>query len=135
MHVYADFIITTVQSQNVVVAKDGSAKIGIVAEGPGKENFRYNWSRVENIPLPRTVSGENTQNLMITSITSADSGEYYCGVTNQWRSHTKSDKVTINVLGEYHQCHIQNNGKALSQVFYGKSSMRVQLRDKLSAIA
>ena len=107
VHVYADYITTIVQSQYVVVAKDGSAKIGIVAEGPGKENFTYNWSRVESIPLPRTASGENTQNFMITSITSADSGEYYCVVTNQWGSHMKSDKVTINVLGEYRQCCIQ----------------------------
>ena len=115
-----------------MVAQDESAKICVVAEGPGKKNFTYNWSRVKNIPLPRTTSGEDTQNLMITSITSADSGEYYCVVTNQWGSHTKSDKVTINVLGEYIPSVQQslivsnaNNGKALPQVYYGKNSMRV----------
>jgi len=81
-----------------LVAKGKSVEIGVIAKGPGKENFKYQWRRADNA-LPSTANGENTQSLTITSVTSHDGGSYYCVVTNQWRNVVESDRATVNVLG------------------------------------
>ena len=83
-----------------MVSNSRSINLIITAEGPGKENFKYSWRRANNRPLPRYASGENTPNLMIGSITSSDSGPYYCIVVNQWENVVESERAMINVLCE-----------------------------------
>ena len=42
----------------------------------------------------------NSTELTITSVTSSDSGLYYCIVMNQWGNMVKSNNATVNVLCE-----------------------------------
>ena len=72
----------------------------LIVEGPGSDNFTYEWKKVGVDELPDSVRG-NTQNLTIRSVMPSDSGLYYCVVMNQWGRVVKSRNATVNVLCEY----------------------------------
>ena len=48
--------------------------------------------------LPDTASGGNSAELTIISVTSSDSGSYYCIVMNKEGETVKSFNATVNVL-------------------------------------
>ena len=88
------------QPQNVTVAKGNKVDLSIMARGPGRKMFTYQWKKVGSDSLPDTASGENSAKLTITSITPSDDGLYYCIVMNQWGNIAQSDNATVNVLCE-----------------------------------
>ena len=97
---YTVTISIAIQPSRIVAAEGESIDITIIAEGLGKENFRYQWRRRDSLPLSNTTSGTDTQNLMITSVAFSDSGSYYCVVTNQWEYEVDSDYVAVTILSK-----------------------------------
>ena len=86
------------QPKDVTVSKGGTVELSIDARGEGRKSFTYEWKKVGSDSLPDTASGGNSTELTITSITSSDSGLYYCTVMNQWGTMVKSNNATVNVL-------------------------------------
>ena len=84
--------------RDVTVGDGGTVVLSIDAIGRGK--FTYQWKKVGSDSLPDTASGGNSTELTITSVTSSDSGLYYCIVMNQWGNMVKSNNATVNVLCE-----------------------------------
>ena len=91
-------VISQHQPISVTLGEGDKLALYLVAEGPGSNNFTYKWRKVGNDTLPATTEGGSTQNLTITSVTSSDSGLYYCIVMNQWGNMVKSNNATVNVL-------------------------------------
>ena len=86
--------------RDVTVSESGTVVLSIVARGAGRRLFTYEWKKVGSDSLPDTASGGNSTELTITSVTSSDSGLYYCIVMNQWGNMVKSNNATVNVLCE-----------------------------------
>ena len=86
--------------EDVTVSEGGTVVLSIDARGRGSDSFTYEWKKVGSDSLPDTASGEDSTELTITSVTSSDSGLYYCIVMNQWRNAVKSNNATVNVLCE-----------------------------------
>ena len=86
--------------KGVTVSEGDSVVLNIDARGPGRSSFTYEWKKVGSDSLPNTASGGNLTKLTITSVTSSDSGLYYCIVINQWGNMVKSNNATVNVLCE-----------------------------------
>ena len=72
--------------------------LSVTANGPGNDKFTYQWKRSDETSLPTSASGKNSNNLKISSVTSSESGSYYCIVMNQWGNMVKSNEATVNVL-------------------------------------
>ena len=75
--------------------------LSVAANGPGKSSFTYRWKRRGSTPFSSTATGKNSKNLKISSVTSSDSGSYYCTVMNQWGNMMNSDEATVNVLCKF----------------------------------
>ena len=86
--------------RDVTVSEGGRAVLSIDARGAGRKSFTYEWKKVGSDSLPDTASGGNSAELTITSVTSSDSGLYYCIVINQWGNMVKSNNATVNILCE-----------------------------------
>ena len=86
--------------RDITVSEGGTVILNIVASGAGRTLFTYEWKKVGSNSLPDTASGGNSTELTIASITTSDSGLYYCIVMNQWRNMVKSNNATVNVLCE-----------------------------------
>ena len=86
--------------RDVTVSEGGTIVLSIDARGIGRNSFTYEWKKVGSDSLPDTASGGNSTELTITSVTSSDSGSYYCIVMNQWGNMVKSNNATVNVLCE-----------------------------------
>ena len=71
--------------------------LSVTANGPGSDQFIYQWRKMDSNTLPSSARGMNTHTLVILSVNSSDSGSYYCVVTNQWGNTAKSMKATVNV--------------------------------------
>ena len=74
--------------------------MSVTARGTGRKSFTYEWKKVGSDSLPDTASGGNSTELTITSVTSSDSGFYYCIVMNKQRNTVRSDNATVNVFCE-----------------------------------
>ena len=88
------------QPEDVTVNDGGKVVLSITARGPRRKSFTYEWKKVGSDSLPDTASGGNSTELTITSVTSSDSGLYYCIVMNKQGNTLTSDNATINVLCE-----------------------------------
>ena len=88
------------QPQSVTVAKGNKIDLSIIARGPGRTMFTYQWKKLGSDSLPDTAKGGNSTHFTITSITPSDGGMYYCIVMNQWGYRVQSDSATVNVLCE-----------------------------------
>ena len=88
------------QPRDVTVSKGGKVVLSVNAKGPGKRSFTYEWKKVGSESLPDTANGGNSTELTITSVTSSDSGFYYCIVMNQWGTKVESNNATVNVFCE-----------------------------------
>ena len=86
--------------KNVTVSENGTVVLSVDAGGIRRKSFTYEWKKVGNDSLPDTASGGNSTELTITSVTSSDSGLYYCIVMNQWGTMVKSNNAAVNVLCE-----------------------------------
>ena len=86
------------QPKDVIVSEDGTVVLNVVARGTGRKSFTYEWKKVGSDSLPDTASGGNSTELTITSVTSSDSGLYYCIVMNTKGEMVKSYNATVNVL-------------------------------------
>ena len=87
--------------KNVTVSEDGTVKLSVDAGGVRRRSFTYEWKKVGSDSLPDNASGGNSIELTITSVTSSDSGLYYCIVINQWGTMVKSNNAAVNVLCEF----------------------------------
>ena len=72
----------------------------ITAQGPGHNNFTYQWKKMSSSSLPSRASGIDTTQLVIRSVTTSDRGSYYCIVTNQWGRMVNSTRATVKILGK-----------------------------------
>ena len=86
--------------EDVTVSEGGTVVLSVDARGTGRRSFTYEWKKVGSNSLPDTANGGNSTELTITSVTSSDSGLYYCIVINQWGNMVKSNNATVNVLCE-----------------------------------
>lgn len=77
--------------------------MNITADGPGNNNFVYQWKKRGSNSLPDNVKGKDTPKITISSVTSSDNGSYYCVVTNQWGNMTQSNDAIVTVLGKASQ--------------------------------
>ena len=91
------------QPKDIAVSEGGTVVLSIDARGEGRGSFTYEWKKVGSDSLPDTASGGNSAELTITSVTSSDSGLYYCIVMNQWGTMMKSNNASVNVLCELHR--------------------------------
>ena len=87
-----------------LAARLTTVSLDIDARGEGRSLLTYEWKKVGSDSLPDTASGGNSTELTITSVTSSDSGLYYCIVMNQWGTMVKSNNAIINVLCELKIC-------------------------------
>ena len=98
-YTFTGYIIITHHPQSgITLAKGNMLQLNITADGPGKTNFKYQWKKRGSNSLPNRVNGEDTSKITITSVTTSDSGSYYCVVTNQWDNMTTSTDATVTVL-------------------------------------
>ena len=101
---FIDYIIITSHPESDVTLANGNRlRLSLIADGPGKNNFKYQWKKRGSNSLPNRVSGEDTSKITISLVTPSDSGSYYCVVTNQWGNMTTSNDATVTVLGK--SCH------------------------------
>ena len=97
---YVDEFTISQPQQSITLAEKDTLVLPLIVEGPGSDNFTYEWKKVGVDELPDSI-GENTQNFTIRSVMPSDSGSYYCIVMNQWGRMVKSRNTTVNVLCEY----------------------------------
>ena len=71
--------------------------LSVTASGPGSNKFTYQWKRRDSTSLPDGASGGTARSLKITSVTTSDSGSYYCVVMNQWGNMMESNDATVTV--------------------------------------
>ena len=69
--------------------------LNVTADGPGI--FTYQWKKRDGTSLPSRASGRKTPSLNIRSVTSSDSGSYYCIVMNQWGNMMESNDAKVIV--------------------------------------
>ena len=101
---FIDYIVITSHPESgVILAKGNTLRLSLITDGPGKNNFKYQWKKRGSNSLPNRVNGKDTSKITITSVTPSDSGSYYCVVTNQWGNMTTSNDATVTVLGK--SCH------------------------------
>ena len=96
--VVIDDISISMHPRDVTVGEGGTVVLSIDVTGSG--NLTYEWKKVGSDSLPDTASGGDSTELTITSVTSSDSGSYYCIMMNQWGNMVKSNNATVNVLCE-----------------------------------
>ena len=83
--IFIDYIIITSHPESeVILAKGNTLRLSLITDGPGKNNFKYQWKKRGSDSLPNRVNGKDTSEITIRSVMSSDSGSYYCVVTNQW---------------------------------------------------
>ena len=92
-----DSIIISQHPQNVTLSRGNKLHLSVTANGPGSDQFNYQWKKMDSSSLPSTSRGVNSPNLIIPSVNPSDSGLYYCVVTNQWGNMMESKKATVNV--------------------------------------
>ena len=92
-----DHIIIIQYPQSVTLATGNTLNLNIAAIGPGSNQFTYQWKRRDDTSLPSRANGKNTSTLMITSVTTSDSGSYYCIVMNPWGRTRQSSDAIVNV--------------------------------------
>jgi len=96
-----DQINFTQHPEDVLVGEGDVLTLTIAAEGPGRDQFTYQWNKMGSNSLPNKASGGDTAQLVITSVTTSDSGSYYCIVTNQWGRMVESMRSIVKILGRY----------------------------------
>ena len=85
--------------KDVLVGEGDRVMLTTIAEGPGSDQFTYQWKKMgSNSFTRRRASGEDTTQLVITSVTTSDRGSYYCIVTNQWGRMVESMRATVKIL-------------------------------------
>ena len=87
--------------KNSLVKKGDALTLTIRAEGPGSDQFIYQWKKMDGKLPSSRASGVDTTQLVITSVTTSDRGSYYCIVTNQWGKVNESMKAEVKVLCEF----------------------------------
>ena len=71
--------------------------LSVTASGPGSNEFTYQWKRRDGTSLPDRTSGGTARSFKIRSVTTSDSGSYYCVVMNQWGNMVKSNDAAVTV--------------------------------------
>ena len=97
-----DRIDFTQHPEGVLVGEGNELTLTITAEGPGSDQFTYQWKKMGSNSLPDKASGVDTAQLVITSVTTSDRGSYYCIVTNQWGRMVESMRALVKILSELH---------------------------------
>ena len=78
------------------VNEGGVVTFTAIGNGIKTREFKYEWvkSKGENI----TTVGRNAQ-LMINDVKIKDQGNYFCGITNEWKTKY-SNYVQLTVIGK-----------------------------------
>ena len=92
-----DGIVIAQHPQSVTLATGNMLNLSITAYGPGNNQFTYQWKRRDGTSLPSRANGKRSSNLKITSVTTSNSGSYYCVVMNQWGNMVESNDAIVNV--------------------------------------
>ena len=81
--------------QSVTLATGNMLTLNVTASGPG--NITYQWKKRGKTLSSDKANEERTSSLKIRSVTSSDSGSYYCVVMNQWGNMMESNDATVTV--------------------------------------
>ena len=92
-----DYIIFSRHPQSITLATGKMLTLSVTANGPGNNKFNYQWKRRGSTSLPDRANGGKNSNLEIRSVSTSDSGSYYCVVMNQWGSMIESNDATVTV--------------------------------------
>ena len=86
----------TVSPLRQTVNEGGVATFTAIGNGIKTREFKHEWvkSKGENI----TTVGRNAQ-LMINNVKIKDQGNYFCGITNEWKKKY-SNNVQLTVIGK-----------------------------------
>ena len=89
--------VVSVMSVRETELKEGeNAEFNCTATGVGASNFTYQWF-LNNQP----VDGEDTQTLVVSSVSEGNTGDYTCSVLNPYGVIGRSDNIITLVLGTY----------------------------------
>ena len=91
------YIIISQHSQSVILATGNVLTLNVTAIGPGSNRFKYQWKRRGSTSLSNRAEGRKTSSLKIRSVTTSDSGSYYCAIVNQWGNMIESNDATVTV--------------------------------------
>ena len=114
--------ITIIQSPEDVLVRDGSKlMLTVTAQGPGHDNFTYQWKKMGSNSLPSRASGVDTKQLVIRSVTSSDN---YCTVTNQWGRMMESMRTAVKILGWcFPYCFVNYYSKMANFGYYSRNKI------------
>ena len=98
-HYISDPLTIIQPPENFLVRDGGTLMLTVTAQGPGHDNFTYQWKKMGTNSLPSRASGVDTKQLVIRSVTTSDKGSYYCTVTNQWGRMMESMRTAVKILG------------------------------------
>ena len=97
MLIIPDDIVISQHPQSVTLATGNMLTLSVTANGPGNNRFNYQWKRRDSTSLPDRANGGRNSNLEIRSVSTSDSGSYYCVVMNQWGNMIESNDATVTV--------------------------------------
>ena len=89
-------MVTIANAGKIVVKEGEQAELICLATGIGASNFKYQWF-LNNNP----VVGQDTQTLIISSVSEGDTGNYTCSVLNPYGGIGRSNNTAVLILGTY----------------------------------
>ena len=89
-------MVTIANAGEIVVKEGEQAEFICLATGIGANNFKYQWFLNRN-----TVVGQDTQTLIISSVSEGDTGGYTCSVLNPYGGIGRSNNTAVLTLGSY----------------------------------
>ena len=95
--IITDDIVISQHPESVTLATGNMLTLSVTASGPGNNSFKYQWKSRNSTSLPDGANGVKTSNLKIRSVTTSDSGSYYCVVMNQWGKMMESNNATVTI--------------------------------------
>ena len=93
--IITDYIIISQHPQSVSLATGKMLTLSVNANGTG--GLAYQWKKRGSTSLLNETNEARTPNLKIKSVTTSDSGSYYCVVMNQWGKMVESKNATVTV--------------------------------------
>ena len=78
----------------VVVKKGTYVEFNCLATGVGAANFKYQWF-LNNEP----IAHQDTRTLIVTSVSTANTGDYTCSVLNPYEVTGQSNNTATLILG------------------------------------
>ena len=89
-------MVTIINAGEVVVKEGQHVEFICLATGIGANNFKYQWFLNKN-----PVVDQDTQSLIINSVSEDDTGGYTCSVLNPYGGIGQSNNTAVLTLGTY----------------------------------